>query len=53
MTVPDWLHGTTTVEVKVMVVTGPDGVVVAPGTLEAQLRIAGLVPIWFTQIPWK
>jgi hypothetical protein len=54
ITVPDSLQGTTTVVATITVVTAPVGAPVgAPETVEAQVMIAGLLPIWFTQIPWK
>lgn len=54
MTVPDSLQGTTVVVATVTVVTGPVGYAVgAPETAEAQVMMAGLLAIWFTQIPWR
>jgi hypothetical protein len=50
------LHGTVTVFTTVTVVTGPtiEEVAVAVAVMEEeQVKRAGLVLRWFTQIPWK
>lgn len=56
ITVPEVLQGTVTVFTTVTVVTGPtiEEVAVAVAVMEEeQVKRAGLVLRWFTQIPWK